>query len=337
MVGAGLPEGTEAGRSIRRIGCHRERVYDRDPGHFRLLSRRGRGPIAAAAQEEHFTRKKHDADFLGHAHRLLPAGSKADAEQLDYVGFYDKPLLTSIACWRPISPTPRLGSRLFLRAMPLWLNQKLHLPREIGRGLHGRYRKKYVFTQHHIVHTASAFYPPPYDEAAILTIDGVGEWATGSFGVGCGDRIELSNELHFPHSLGLLYSAFTYFTGFAVNSDEYKLMGLAPYGEPEYVDLILENLLDLKPDGSFEAIWVQPAAGDAGRALGVAQYIWYQLLDNPRRAEAGDSQQGSLLGVHYSDRQIEQFLRSVDAVYERVDDDEALCEQVAEATSPRAR
>ncbi|WP_165741824.1 carbamoyltransferase N-terminal domain-containing protein [Candidatus Thiosymbion oneisti] len=381
------------------------------------------GRIIAAAQEERFTRNKHDAGFPGQAIDYCLREAGLSAEQLDYVGFYDKPLLKFERLLETYLAYAPAGFKSFLRAMPLWLHQKLHLPREIAKGLHGRYRKKYVFTQHHVSHAASAFYPSPYDEAAILTLDGVGEWATCSFGVGQGNRIELSSELHFPHSLGLLYSAFTDFVGFNVNGDEYKLMGLAPYGEPKHVDLILDNLLDLKPDGSFrldmsyfnycqgltmttrkfeglfgrpprrggqpitrsdmdiaasiqrvteeimlrqarhvqaqtgmkrlclaggvalncvgngrllregpfEAIWVQPAAGDAGGALGVAQYIWYQLLDNPRRAEAGDSQRGSLLGPQYGDRQIAGFLRSVAAIYQRVDDDEALCGQVAAA------
>jgi len=381
------------------------------------------GRIVAAAQEERFTRNKHDAGFPGQAIDYCLREAGLSAEQLDYVGFYDKPLLKFERLLETYLAYAPAGFKSFLRAMPLWLNRKLHLPREISKGLHGRYRKKYVFTQHHVAHAASAFYPSPYDEAAILTIDGAGEWATCSFGVGCGNRIALSGELHFPHSLGLLYSAFTYFTGFKVNGDEYKLMGLAPYGEPKYVDLILDKLLDLKPDGSFrmdmsyfnycqgltmtarkfdglfgrpprrdgqpitrsdmdiaasiqqvteeiilrqarhihaqtgmkqlclaggvalncvgngrllregpfEDIWVQPAAGDAGGALGVAQYIWYQLLDNPRRAQAGDAQCGSFLGVEYDDRQIEQFLRSVAAIYRRMDDDAALCGQVADA------
>ena len=135
--------------------------------------------------------------------------------------------------------------------MPLWLSQKLYLPREMNRGLQRGYQKRYVFTEHHESHAASAFFPSPFEASAILTVDGVGEWATAAFGAGRGNRIELTHQLRFPHSLGLLYSAFTYFTGFKVNSGEHKLMGLAPYGEPKYVDLILENLIDLKEDGSF--------------------------------------------------------------------------------------
>ena len=144
-----------------------------------------------------------------------------------------------------------VGFKSFLAGIPLWLRQKLHLPREMDRGLNGQYTGRYVFTDHHESHAASAFFPSPFDEAAILTVDGVGEWTTSSYGTGRGNRIELTHQLRFPHSLGLLYSAFTYFTGFKVNSGEYKLMGLAPYGEPRFKDVILNTLLDLKADGSF--------------------------------------------------------------------------------------
>jgi carbamoyltransferase len=307
-------------------------------------------------------------------------------------------------------------------AMPLWLGQKLHLPREMSRGLKKQYKKRFVFTEHHESHAASAFFPSPFEEAAILTLDGVGEWATSSFGYGRGNQITLTHEQHFPHSLGLLYSAFTYFTGFRVNSGEYKLMGLAPYGEPKYVDLILEKLIDLKPDGSmrmdmsyfnycqgltmtsrkmdallggpprtpesplteremdiaasiqqvteevmlrcarhvhqltgmknlclaggvalncvgngrilregpFDDIWIQPAAGDAGGALGVALFVWYQLLGNPRAAQATDRQTGSLLGPQFTDDEIAAFLDSVGAKYHRYDTDEALCDAVSD-------
>jgi carbamoyltransferase len=306
--------------------------------------------------------------------------------------------------------------------MPLWLRQKLHLPREIRSGLEGGYRKRVVFTEHHESHAASAFFPSPYEEAAILTLDGVGEWATASFGHGRGNRVTLSHELHFPHSLGLLYSAFTYFCGFKVNSGEYKLMGLAPYGEPKYADLILDEMLDLKDDGSFrmdlsyfnycqgltmtskkfehafggpprksetpltqremdmaasvqkvteeimmraarhvhaetgmkhlclaggvalncvgngrllregpfDSIWIQPAAGDAGGALGVALFIWYQLLENQRAAGDPDGQTGSLLGPRFDDDAIRSFLDSQGARYRHFDDEDALCEHVAD-------
>ncbi len=174
-----------------------------------------------------------------------------EPDQLDYVGFYDKPLLKFDRLLETYLAYAPAGLRSFLKAMPLWLKLKLHLPREMSAGLGGAFHKRYVFLEHHQSHAASAFFPSPFEEAAILTLDGVGEWATASFGTGRGNRIELTHELHFPHSLGLLYSAFTYFTGFRVNSGEYKLMGLAPYGQPIYADLIREKLLDLKPDGSF--------------------------------------------------------------------------------------
>lgn len=379
------------------------------------------GEIVAAAQEERFTRKKHDYEFPRNAidYCLREAGLKPG--DLDYVGFYDKPLLKFERLLETyLSFAPR-GFKSFLLAMPLWLRQKLHLPREISRGLDHAYKKRYVFTEHHESHAASAFFPSPYDEAAILTIDGVGEWATASCGVGRGNRISLLHELHFPHSLGLLYSAFTYFCGFKVNSGEYKLMGLAPYGEPRFADVIREKLIDLKPDGSFrmdmsyfnyceglrmtspkfdtlfdgpprkaeskltqremdlaasiqlvteeimlgmarfaheqtgsknlclaggvalncvgngrilregpfENIWIQPAAGDAGGALGTALFIWHQLLGNERRTQSRDNQHGSLLGPKFSDDEIQKFLDSVGAKYSRFDDDNTLCDHVA--------
>ncbi|RMD81302.1 MAG: hypothetical protein D6815_12130, partial [Candidatus Dadabacteria bacterium] len=382
------------------------------------------GEIVAAAQEERFTRRKHDYRFPQHAIDYCLSEAGLNPAQLDYVGFYDKPFLKFERLLETYLAYAPRGFRSFLKAMPLWLRQKLHLPREIGRGLKGEYRKRYIFTEHHESHAASAFFPSPFEKAAILTLDGVGEWATASYGRGEGNRITLTHELRFPHSLGLLYSAFTYFTGFRVNSGEYKLMGLAPYGEPKYVDLIYEKLLDLKEDGSFrmdmsyfnycagltmtsrkfdrlfggpprkpespitqremdiaasiqkvteeimlrcarhvheqtglpnlclaggvalncvgngrilregpfENIWIQPAAGDAGGALGVALFIWYQLLGNPRvpAADADDQQHGSLLGPRFTEEQIRSFLDNVGAVYEQFDDDDALCDRVAE-------
>ncbi|MFB0978501.1 MAG: carbamoyltransferase N-terminal domain-containing protein, partial [Myxococcota bacterium] len=346
------------------------------------------GVIVAAAQEERFTRKKHDHRFPKHAIDYCLAEAGITHEDIDLVTFYDKPLLkfdrileTYVAC------APR-GFKLFLMGLPLWLKEKLHTPRELDSGLEGRYKGRYVFTEHHQSHAASAFFPSPFDDAAILTMDGVGEWATGSISHGQGNEIKMVKEMHFPHSIGLLYSAITYFTGFRVNSGEYKLMGLAPYGEPIYKDLILEKLIDLKPDGSFkmdmsyfafiyddvmtspkmnelfdgppraaeseitqremdiaasiqvvteeivmrtartaheltgsknltlaggvalncvangkilregpfENVWIQPAAGDAGGALGAAMFVWHQLLDNPRTTGEFDSQFGSFLG-----------------------------------------
>jgi len=204
------------------------------------------GEIVAAAQEERFTRKKHDHGFPSHALRYCLAEAGLEPEQLDYIGFYDKPFLKFERLLETYLAYAPRGFSSFVRFVPLWMKQKLHLPQELARGLEGRYHKQYVFTEHHESHAASAFFPSPFEEAAILTLDGVGEWATATCGVGRGNRIELKQELRFPHSLGLLYSAFTFFTGFKVNSGEYKLMGLAPYGEPRFADRILAHLVDLR-------------------------------------------------------------------------------------------
>jgi carbamoyltransferase len=380
------------------------------------------GRIVAAAQEERFTRKKYDYEFPTKSIEFCLQQAGLSAGDLDYVGFYDKPFLKFERLLETYLAYAPAGFNSFRKAIPLWLRQKLHLPREMSRELKRQYQKRYVFTEHHESHAASAFYPSPFEEAAILTLDGVGEWATASWGYGRGNRIHLEQEMRFPHSLGLLYSAFTYYTGFTVNSGEYKLMGLAPYGEPKYVDLILEKLIDLKDDGSFrmdmsyfnycqgltmtskkfeqlfggpprqpdsrltrrdmdvaasiqkvteeimlrsarhvhaqtgmrklclaggvalncvangrilregpfDDIWIQPAAGDAGGALGVALFIWHQLLDQPRTPQPGDSQRGSLLGPTFSDRQIQQFLDSVGARYTRIDEDQPLCDHIAD-------
>ncbi len=383
------------------------------------------GEIVAAAQEERFTRKKHDHRLPVSAIRSCLDQAGLEAADLDYVGFYDKPLLKFDRLLETYLSFAPAGFPSFLKAMPLWLHEKLHMPREIRRGLGGGYEGPLVFTQHHESHASSAFFPSPFEEAAILTMDGVGEWATASFGVGRGQRIELTHELHFPHSLGLLYSAFTYFCGFRVNSGEYKLMGLAPYGEPRYVDTILEHLLDLKEDGSFrldlsyfnycqgltmtsrrfdrlfggpprkpetpltqremdlaasiqkvteevvlrmarhvheetglrrlclaggvalncvangrilregpfDDLWIQPAAGDAGGALGVALFVWHQLLGNDRSvadALPHDLQSGSLLGPAFEADEIREFLDGAGAVYHEYRDDEGLVERVAD-------
>ena len=380
------------------------------------------GEIVAAAQEERFTRKKHDSRFPTNAVDYCLQAGNLTAGQLDYVVFYEKPLVKFERLLETyIAYAPR-GFRQFLMAMPLWLRQKLHLPREMDKALKRQYKGRYVFVEHHESHAASAFFPSGFDEAAILTMDGVGEWATASFGTGKGNQIQLTNELHFPHSLGLLYSAFTYFTGFRVNSGEYKLMGLAPYGEPVYYDVIKNNLIDIKPDGSFrlnmsylpychktvmtnkkferlfdgpprspesaltqremdiaasiqkvteeimllaalhvynqtkmknlvlaggvalncvgngrilregpfENIWIQPAAGDAGGALGAALFVWYQLLDNERRTDGRDMQRASLLGPAYDDEQICKFLDSVGAKYRSYTDYEQLIDKVSD-------
>ena len=383
------------------------------------------GRVVAAAQEERFTRKKHDPAFPSRAVEYCLSEAGLAAADLDWVGFYDKPLLKFERLLETYLAHAPSGFRSFGQALPLWVREKLFLPRTMAKALGGAYRKRFVFAEHHETHAASAFYPSPFEEAAILTVDGVGEWATASFGVGRGRSIELTHQLQFPHSLGLLYSAFTYYCGFKVNSGEYKLMGLAPYGDPRFADLILENLVDLKDDGSFrmdqsyfnyaqgltmtsgklhrllggpprkpespltqremdlaasiqvvtetillrmarhvhaltglpdlclaggvalncvangailregpfERLWVQPAAGDAGGALGVALLIHHQLLDNPRVPIQPDGQAGSLLGSSYSDTQVERFLRSVEAPFERFEDDEALCDAVAEHLS----
>jgi carbamoyltransferase len=382
------------------------------------------GRIVAAAQEERFTRKKHDPNFPKHAVDYCLREGGLQPEDLDYVVFYDKPLLKFDRLLETYLAFAPVGLRSFLMAMPLWLKIKLHLPREIRKALDGRYRKNIVFTGHHESHAASAFFPSPFDEAAILTMDGVGEWDTASIGHGKGNKIELLKTLRFPHSLGLLYSAFTYFTGFRVNSGEYKLMGLAPYGEPKYVDLILEKLVDLKPDGSlamnmkyfnycqgltmtngefdrlfggpprssesmitqremdlaasvqkvteeavlrmarhareltgakhlclaggvalncvanglllrekiFDDIWIPPAAGDAGGALGGAMFVHYQLLENERKPGGSDRLiRGSLLGPEFSNDEIGRFLKSQNAPYHFHPDEKELLARTVEA------
>ena len=379
------------------------------------------GEIIAAAQEERFTRKKHDHDFPQQAVDYCLKEAGLTPEHLDYVGFYDKPLTKFERLLETYLAYAPSGYRSFRQAIPLWLKQKLHLPREIEKGLDHRYSGRYVFTDHHESHAASAFFPSPFDEAAILTLDGVGEWSTACVGIGSGNKIELTHEIRFPHSLGLLYSAMTYYTGFRVNSGEYKLMGLAPYGEPRYQTEILDHLMDLQDDGSFhmdmsyfnycqgltmtskkfhdlfggpprmpesditqhemdlaasvqvvteeimlrmsrhvheqtgrrnlvlaggvalncvgngrilregpfDNIWIQPAAGDAGGALGNALFIWHQLLDRPRPPKSQDSQQGSFLGPSFTDDQIQHTLQQQDAVYQHYESDQQMCDAVA--------
>lgn len=379
------------------------------------------GKIVAAAQEERFTRRKHDAGFPQHAVDYCLREAGITAAELDFVSFYEKPFLRFerlLETYLAVAPS---GFSSFLKAIPQWIHQKLQLPRELNQGLGGLYRKRYIFTEHHESHAASAFYPSPFKEAAILTVDGVGEWATASMGFGRANRITLTQELHFPHSLGLLYSAFTYFCGFRVNSGEYKLMGLAPYGNPRYKDTILSQLLDLREDGSFrldqsyfnycqgltmtsrkfeshfggpprapegeltqreldlaasvqvvteeimlrmarhlhaetgltdlclaggvalncvangrllretpfQRIWIQPAAGDAGGALGAALFTHYQLLERTRTKELPDGQHGSLLGPEESPEAIEAALKAKRLVYHQAKDEPALCSQIA--------
>lgn len=378
------------------------------------------GDIIAAAQEERFTRIKHDYHFPKQAVAYCLSEAGIDASHLDLVIFYDKPLLKFERLLETYLGYSPAGFKLFLMGLPLWLKQKLHTPRELDRGLGGAYKGRYAFAAHHESHAASAFFPSPFDDAAIVTLDGVGEWATGSIGVGHGNQLELLRELRFPHSLGLLYSAFTYFTGFRVNSGEYKLMGLAPYGEPTYADAIRDNLIDLRDDGSFrlnmeyfayckddvmtspkmdtlfggpprraespitqremdiaasiqqvteelvlritrfahqltgeknlvmaggvalncvangrvlregpfEKLWIQPAAGDAGGALGSALFAWHQLFGKERRVHAGDAQKGSLLGPQFDADAVRSTLDAHGAVYEELAEDE-LMQQVA--------
>ena len=209
------------------------------------------GEIVAAAQEERFTRKKHDERFPENVVRYCLEAAGIKAADLDAVVFYEKPLLKFERLLETYLAFAPRGLFSFFRAMPPWLQQKLHLPREIDKGLGGDYTGPIYFCTHHESHAASAFFPSPFDEAAIITLDGVGEWTTTSWGTGRGNKLELRGEVRFPHSLGLLYSAFTYYCGFRVNSGEYKLMGLAPYGEPRFADLIRKHLIDLKDDGSF--------------------------------------------------------------------------------------
>ncbi|MDG2385290.1 MAG: carbamoyltransferase [Pirellulaceae bacterium] len=379
------------------------------------------GAIVAAAQEERFTRKKHDYGFPQQAIDYCLSEAGMTASELDHVGFYDKPLRKFERLLETYVAYAPAGYRSFRKAIPLWLRQKLHLPREMDRGLHGQYKGRYVFADHHESHAASAFFPSPFDEAAIITFDGVGEWATTCIGTGHGNKLELTQEIRFPHSIGLLYSAFTYYTGFRVNSGEYKVMGLAPYGEPIYRDAILEHLIDLKEDGSyrldmsyfnycqgltmtsakfhqlfggppremeskitqremdlaasiqsvteevmlrtarhahkltglkkltlaggvalncvgngrllrespFEQIWIQPAAGDAGGALGVALLTWHQLLGNSRTTCSSDAQHGSLLGPEFSDEEIFQLLDQEGIEYTACPTDQSMCDEVA--------
>src|SRR5215216_2184282 len=207
------------------------------------------GEILAAAQEERFTRKKHDHRFPSHAVDFCLRHAGITAKELDYVAFYDKPLLKFERLLETYLDYAPAGLRSFVMAMPLWLREKLWIREQVSKdaGFGGRV----LFTEHHESHAASAFFPSPFESAAVLTMDGVGEWATSSYGHGRGNELHLLKEMHFPHSLGLLYSAFTYYTGFKVNSGEYKVMGLAPYGEPKFVSLIKEHLIDIKDDGSF--------------------------------------------------------------------------------------
>ncbi|MBN1492961.1 MAG: carbamoyltransferase [Candidatus Omnitrophica bacterium] len=370
------------------------------------------GEIIAAAQEERFTRKKHDHNFPNHAVEYCLKSAGITIAEVTHVVFYDKPFIKFERLLQTYITTAPFGIRSFLKAMPLWLKQKLFMRETIEKELN--YKGTILFSDHHESHAASAFYPSPFERAAILTLDGVGEWSTLTYGIGNGNKIELHKEIRFPHSLGLLYSAFTYYTGFRVNSGEYKLMGLAPYGEPKYVDIILKNLIDIKDDGSFKLnmkyfdycaglkminqrfcalfgrqarrpeakieqfhmdiarsiqivtedvimkiaryvheqtqeenlcmaggvalncvangkllktgpfkrIWIQPAASDAGGALGAALAIWNNYLDKPRTINSPyDMQKASLLGPEFTNDEIERFLKENDIAYEKLNDD----------------
>ncbi len=372
------------------------------------------GKIIAAAQEERFTRKKHDHDFPVNAIEYCLKEADITPGQVDYIAFYDKPFLKFERILETYLQYAPRGLLSFTKALPLWLKKKLWIKTLIEdefKDLTG----KILFSEHHISHAAAAFFPSPFDEAAIITTDGVGEWTTTSMGVGEANRVTLLREIHFPHSLGLLYSAFTYYTGFKVNSGEYKVMGLAPYGEPRYADRILDHLIDLKEDGSFrlnmtyfnypagltmtnsafnqlfggpprkpesqlrqkdmdmaasiqkvielamikmathvkeitgkkrlvlaggvalncvanglilkeglfEDIWIQPASGDAGGALGAALALWYQYLENPRQSDnSSDAQHGSLLGPSFSNSFIEEYIGKHRLPAKKLDGDE---------------
>jgi len=378
------------------------------------------GRIISAVQEERFTRKKHDYSFPKNAINYCLDSSNLASSDLDIIAFYDKPFLKFERILETYLAYAPFGIRSFIKAMPLWIKQKLWMKEFIKTELY--YDREIIFPQHHESHAASAFFPSPYQEAAFLTLDGVGEWATASYGVGKDNQINIQAEIHFPHSLGLLYSAFTYYTGFKVNSGEYKLMGLAPYGEPKYKDIILSELMDLKEDGSFrlnmkyfnyctgltmvnrrferlfggrprrqesrltqrdmdlarsiqavteevvlgmarhvhkkteqknlclaggvalncvangrilregpfENLWIQPAAGDAGGALGAALFAWYQYLDNDRVTdERRDFQQGSFLGPSFDDERIENYLKDNNISYTKISNEE-IPERVAD-------
>ena len=368
------------------------------------------GEIVAAAQEERFTRKKGDASFPKRSVEYCLKSQGIRVADLAYVGFYDKPLLKFERILESYLGVAPRGFSQFVKAGPVWMKEKLFQERTLREEL-GDYKGPLLYAEHHESHAASAFYPSPFEEAAILTIDGVGEWATATWGVGRGSTLELQRELKWPDSLGLLYSAFTYFTGFKVNSGEYKVMGLAPYGRPKYVDHIYRYLIDLKEDGSFRVnqeffnyltgltmtnskfeklfdgpprepetnltqremdlarsiqevceevmlrmartahretgldrlcmaggvalncvgngrilrdgpfkeIWIQPAAGDAGGALGVAQLIWHRHCKQPRPSTGRDQMKGAYLGPSFSDGEIEKFLDKQGAKYQRLD------------------
>lgn len=381
------------------------------------------GTIVSAAQEERFTRKKHDAGFPEFAIKSCLAEANLSLADIDYVCFYDKPLVKFERLLETYLAYVPKGFRSFVAAIPVWLKEKLYLKATLKRELSrlGEMKEKQLppllFNDHHRSHAASAFYPSPYEKAAVLCLDGVGEWATSTVWLGDNNTLTPLWEIDFPHSLGLLYSAFTYYTGFKVNSGEYKLMGLAPYGEPKYVDLIMDNLIDLKDDGTFRLdmryfnyatgltmtnkkfhslfgapprkpeteisqkemdiarsiqevtecivlklaatiqketaaeylclaggvalncvsngrllregpfkdLWIQPAAGDAGGALGAALTVWYEYLENKRESDnQTDHMRGSYLGHHFKNDEIREYLESINANYTELADDQLM-------------
>ena len=382
------------------------------------------GRIVAAAQEERFSRKKHDFGFPRKAIRYCLDEAGIGIDGLELVAFYEQPWVKFERILETQLAHAPAGIRPYLKAMPVWLKEKLWIGRIIEREL--EYDGRIIYPEHHQSHAASAFYPSPFDRAAILTMDGVGEWATATWGRGSGAELELRQELQFPHSLGLLYSAFTYYTGFRVNSGEYKVMGLAPYGEPRYADLVLDELMDLRPDGSFrlnmeyfrytrgltmtspafhrlfggaprtpeselterhmdlarsvqavteevmlrmarhvrretgaenlcmaggvalnsvgngkiiregifDRVWIQPAAGDAGGAIGAALFAHHQVLGRPRRVTGTDAQQGSYLGPAYDADAIGRWLAAHGVPHRRLDR-EGLVREISERLADR--
>jgi len=390
------------------------------------------GRIVAAAQEERFTRKKHDSSFPKNAIAYCLEEAGAELDELDHAVFYDKPFLKFERLLETYLTFAPRGFRSFGMAMPLWLKEKLFqkslLKGELKKFAQSFDVNRLLFCEHHLSHAASAFYPSPFEDAAVLTMDGVGEWATTSAAMGSGKNLEVFQEIHFPHSLGLLYSAFTYYTGFKVNSGEYKVMGLAPYGEPKYKKLILDNLIDLRPDGSFrldlsyfdyctgltmtnerfsalfgepvrspeelltnfhmdiaasiqavldevvlrlarglakktgaknlclaggvalncvangrvlsdgafENIWIQPAAGDAGGAIGAALAATHIFKDQPRKTNGGDGMFGSFLGPSFSQAEIEQRLLTSGARFTVLSEDEMIAKTVAALADQQA-
>ena len=380
------------------------------------------GMIVAAAQEERFTRKKHDAGFPENAVRYVLSEAGLTLGEIDHVAFFEKPFLKFERLLETYVTNAPRGLRSFRSAMPVWTRGKLFQRRLLARSLKAvdssfQGPSSILFSEHHYSHAASAFFPSPFDEAVVLTLDGVGEWATTTVALGRGNSCEIVKEIHFPHSLGLLYSAFTYYTGFKVNSGEYKVMGLAPYGEAVYKDLILDKLIDLRPDGSFRldqryfdyatglrmtndrfadlfgrparkpesdlleqfhmdvaaslqavteevvltitralavehnipnlclaggvalncvangkilrdgafpGLWIQPAAGDAGGAIGAALAVYHRELGAPRIVTGTDAMSGAFLGPAFDDDEIASDLRSCGAVFETVEEDEML-------------